>query len=577
MDNPPKPRFALVVGVTGHKPNRLPEKARAGVKQSVADTLEAIKREAIGVHARHADFFAPDQPVLALTAALADGTDIMAAEAAISSGYQLDAVLPFLIKEYEKDFPAPALKSFTSLRQKARAVLELNGSRADEGKAYEAAGLALLDASDILIAVWDGKPGAGRGGTVELIYEAARRGMPIVRIDAEGKIPARIYWRGLDDRRAASVHMDDHPCAELSDKLSAVVDSLLRPPRSEAEQRDFRRYLDEKIRRTSLRLEFPLLMALLAVRVPRWNDFSLPRPRQLADGLHPDASGSRVLVESFGWADAVAVYFAQAFRSAFVSNFVISAFAIISAVISPKPPWNVFEVAFVLTLVVNTTVGQRRHWHHRWIEAREVAERLRVAVPMLAVGTRSFGPFGDPPTWTSWYVRAKLREAGIRSATLDDAGLSAAQKLLLAFVTGQRDYHRATARRFQRVHNRLEVAGKYLFISALVVASAHFLVEFRHLYSMGPELKRWVVVASASLPALAAASYGIRVIGEFDGAARRSARMKAQLEGLQSILEEEPDSYDSLRDIAHQTAEIMLGDVASWRLVVESRDLAMPS
>jgi len=93
---------------------------------------------------------------------------------------------------------------------------------------------------------------------------------------------------------------------------------------------------------------------------------------------------------------------------------------------------------------------------------------------------------------------------------------------------------------------------------------------------MPHDVKRWIFVFSAGLPALGAASYGVRVIGDFDGTAARSSRMVVQLEGLIRGLASSTPDFESLRDTAHRAAEILQGDVASWRLVVESRELDMP-
>ena len=62
-------------------------------------------------------------------------------------------------------------------------------------------------------------------------------------------------------------------------------------------------------------------------------------------------------------------------------------------------------------------------WHGRWVEAREVAERLRTALPLWALGLRpAFFP-GEEPTWTGWYARAAVRMQGLRAGNLNPGGL----------------------------------------------------------------------------------------------------------------------------------------------------------
>ncbi len=118
----------------------------------------------------------------------------------------------------------------------------------------------------------------------------------------------------------------------------------------------------------------------------------------------------------------------------------------IVVVMAPSPPWALLEIGLVLALVLNTLLGRRGRWHHLWIEAREIAERLRVAMPIHAAGSRLTPTYGEAPSWTGWYVRALLRQEGLRAARLDEEQTKAAWKQLHALLADQRAYHSATAR-----------------------------------------------------------------------------------------------------------------------------------
>ena len=111
------------------------------------------------------------------------------------------------------------------------------------------------------------------------------------------------------------------------------------------------------------------------------------------------------------------------------------------------------------------------------------------------------------------------------------------------------------------------------------------LVAFDHLFEWGivecllgrllptPQVTIWL---SAALPALATASYGIRVIGDFEGIFHRSRRTQRKLEQLAKAVEQDPIDLTLLRARASSAADVLLGDVASWRLAAESRGLAIP-
>lgn len=121
---------------------------------------------------------------MALTA-LAEGADRIFADAALALGYQVEALIPFGSADYETTFADPAeTPRYRALMSKAARVEALPGNLPDATVAYEAVGRTCVDRCDILVAVWDGKPAAGRGGSPDIIDYALRRGRPVVWIDA---------------------------------------------------------------------------------------------------------------------------------------------------------------------------------------------------------------------------------------------------------------------------------------------------------------------------------------------------------------------------------------------------------
>jgi hypothetical protein len=87
---------------------------------------------------------------------------------------------------------------------------------------------------------------------------------------------------------------------------------------------------------------------------------------------------------------------------------------------------------------------------------------------------------------------------------------------------------------------------------------------------------RLMVWLSVALPALATASYGVRMIGDLEGIARRSERTHTKLDQIIKAIEQDSDDISLLRARARAAADAMLGDVSSWRLSAESRRLAIP-
>ena len=629
-DHPPKPRFALSVGVVGHRPKDLAkvedpikdkalhEKRLKQVCDDVKTALAAIDAAAIRARSDHYDCFDQSdspEPMLILVSALAEGADTIAAKAALALGYALDAPLPFARSDYEGDFihaseenadpiatekkTLDSLAEFQSLLKRAR-TLELPGQRAlptdtkEEGKlrenrAYEAAGLTVLSQADIVLAVWDRELSRGRGGTAELVAEAARAGMPIILVDAKGERPIEVRWRNLMKFPAPIVAIDDLPAQSLADGIPRLVDELVRLPAAPDQIQGYHRWLKESGHCINPRIGYPALL-LLALRWFKSADLFPKQPAELAEeyvkeAVPGDAGGLDKLAQPYGWADAVATYFAQYFRSAFVMNFAFAALAVVAASASVMmghvdERWKhipvAIEILLIVCVVLNTVFGLMKHWHLRWVEAREVAERLRGALPLWMLGLRpAFFP-GEEPTWTGWYARAILRGQRLRPGKLDAQGLDVSRAALLKLLIGQCDYNHANAKCVRWLGRALEAIGLIALAATLAVAIDHlFDNPIMHCIAghSAHELTIWL---SAALPALATASYGIRIIGNFEEVAHRGERTRHNLGQLIAAIKQDPPILALLRARARSAADVMLGDVASWRLAAESRGLAIP-
>lgn len=160
----------LGIGVTGHRlAPKLPPETKDTVHRSVSRLLNGLQNAAGGP--------------LVIVSALAEGADQIVAEEGLRLGAELDVILPFAPEEYLKDFQHPeTVARFDRLCRQSRHVLSLDHTRAQETVAYEAAGLEVLSRSDVLIAIWDGKPADGRGGTGQIVEQALSQGMNVVQI-----------------------------------------------------------------------------------------------------------------------------------------------------------------------------------------------------------------------------------------------------------------------------------------------------------------------------------------------------------------------------------------------------------
>lgn len=157
----------FVVGVTGHRD--LPgDHAALGLR--IRDLLGDLRR-------------VEGQDMVALSA-LAEGADSLFAEAALELGIRLEVALPF--EGYEQDFTIPVARDrFRRLLGQAAETRTLPYlERSNE--AYRAVGRWIVDHADHLIAIWDGKPARGMGGTGDIVEYARARDLPLTIIAPGG-------------------------------------------------------------------------------------------------------------------------------------------------------------------------------------------------------------------------------------------------------------------------------------------------------------------------------------------------------------------------------------------------------
>jgi len=165
----------IVVGVTGHR--NLPAGAR--LEEAVDAALDEIERGPAGENAAAVRLVA--------LSPLAEGADrLVAGRVLAREGGELEVVLPLFENEYAADFEtAGSQVEFADLLARARSIERLPPSPG-RAEAYSRAGRYVVDHCDILIAIWDGKPEEGPGGTAEVVRYARAQGRRLVWIDPGG-------------------------------------------------------------------------------------------------------------------------------------------------------------------------------------------------------------------------------------------------------------------------------------------------------------------------------------------------------------------------------------------------------
>lgn len=182
---------SFTVGVTGHRPNRL-HVGEARIGKRIRDALTAVRAGAAEAQGRR---LSGRRLQLRALSPLAEGADRIFAAEALALGFELHALLPFASPEYETTFTDPSTTpAYRSFLARAKEVVQLPGSLSDADAAYAAVGRETERRCDLLMAIWDGGPAAGPGGTPEIIDSHLARGKPVLWIDACRDRVSLLHW-----------------------------------------------------------------------------------------------------------------------------------------------------------------------------------------------------------------------------------------------------------------------------------------------------------------------------------------------------------------------------------------------
>jgi len=377
---------------------------------------------------------------------------------------------------------------------------------------------------------------------------------------------------------------------------------------------------EQNLRRFYAERQPPLRQASL------WNIFRVlvggseaPRLTDASTSVHHDPEGkpqrnpsaaSAIFAERlepfFAWPDGLAVLYADRYRSAFILAFLLSALAVGMALLpvawqlehhhAAETTCMVLELGAILLILAVVFAGRRERWHERWIDYRLAAElvrQLRLVAPLgggysLPQIPAQWATYGQPAaTWMAWYVRAVERAIGLPTVVVDNAYILRCLSAASHVVTGQIDYHQATARQCHRIEHRLHGAGIVLLTLTLVACALHLLPAFE------VALPAWLpppmlTFLCGFFPAMGAALAGIINQGEFLRIAKRSHSMSEQLQRLhgevESLREEISQGLIPARQysqvavlLAGDAARLLVNEVLDWRIVFLDRPLHPPA
>jgi hypothetical protein len=299
-------------------------------------------------------------------------------------------------------------------------------------------------------------------------------------------------------------------------------------------------------------------------------------------------------------ADERAVEFGHRYRSAFWAIYLLSAVAVLCAVMPLALGWDdsrhalhpfagvwaAGEVAIIGTVGAIYWLGHRRDWQGQWLAARTQAE-LTWYLPLVA----PLVDFGRSDADANWYAR--VFEPGQHLRTATDVGALCARNAPLArtllehawsdpefvadygrwtveILEGQRNYHHYVAAKHHALQTRVHGVNTWLFGLTAAGALAHLAIH-----------SLWLSLGTTFFPALGASLHGALAQSESYRLAVTSEGLVAKLGPIIANIrqsEREPDpvvSAAALRAAVEAALALILDEHQDWHMLVRPHHLPL--
>jgi hypothetical protein len=495
-----------------------------------------------------------------LVTGMARGADLLAARAWKAAGLgPIHAVFPFL--DDDLDVRAERLiESSTWLDGASTQALGRNG--------YLAQTRWLINAADLLVVVWTGEHARGAGGTADAVRLALEHGIPVLWLKPGARTSLKLI---------RPEHLDeDFGFLEFLEELRVARAPLVRPA------------TPENLREALVELGFGVpdsdrsgqeegAPAPISALARTYSVF-----RRTLGGRGPPFAMKPVpsdLLRQPGFqrltlAQASADAHANALGALHRSHQVILLGIMILAAVagSASSMWPIVKlpmVAIELILALGALAiwrdSERGNRHHRWGEARRLAEDLRLerVAWVLGVGTAPHG-VRVRHSHTDRRLRRQvgLPHAAYTPARVAEWGAWAVDEL----IAGQAAYHRGQAlingRVSHRVHQVEDATG-----GMLMVILATYLVVSLALTWFGRDEPHWfdglVALAGAIVPAITAAGLALEATLALNEESQRSRVLAARLDVLSAAIGDAP-ALETLQAAAKAAIRLQRAQEDHW-------------
>src|SRR6202166_372579 len=298
--------------------------------------------------------------------------------------------------------------------------------------------------------------------------------------------------------------------------------------------------------------------------------------------------------------DERAIHFGHRYRSGFWAIYLLSAMAVLFAVMPLALGWDsanrtlhpyaglwaVGEVMVIGTVSAIYWRGHRRDWQAQWLRARTTAE-LSWYLPMLA----PLLDFAAPAADANWYLRVfdpgqhlrgsddvaalcaanePLARKLLATAWSDPAFISSYARWTVDILERQRHYHYRIASKHHALRHRVHVVNTALFALTALGALLHLAVH-----------TLWLSLVTTFFPALGASLHGALAQSEAYRLGTTSERLVAELQGAidnvrEALAEAQADRpMAALKASVEAAIALVLEEHQDWHMLVRPHHLPL--
>lgn len=482
------------VGVTGHR--NIEISMQNHLCHVIKHILLTIRTEVESVYQSKSTFFESigggDVPKMRMVSSLAEGADRIAVEEAVSLGYELQVPLPLGQLRYEQTFDGgrASILEFRRLLSKATAVTSLEFTKQESSSAYEDASRLMLYHSDVLIAVWNGKPNKYIAGTYPTMREAKRLHVPIICISSENPETIAFIQESryrTDWEQALREHISRImlPADNVSN-MSAGFVGIPFPPRVKKEQ--IRNYYD-----LNIIIEQCLQKGMKHASITE-DILNHPYGANTERVLQQKARAQKLWGEEKKLYSGLSRAYSVAFRNSVLLRFSVPLVALILLLGALNTDGVLESVLYALQIcmlifVIWLVKREKSTYTNRCFYGyRVMAERIRISTFLTNIGycnvNRSSSSYMESKflSESMWYYRILLRYRGLQNLILDDSEIKAwLHWLQKDFLCSQLHYHHKRKEKcfeLQRKLGKLAVFSFYAGLLFTVVRACVDMLDF---------------------------------------------------------------------------------------------------